>query len=363
MRFLADGPSIPDDLLVARDEGRVVIFCGAGLSRARAELSDFFELAQRVIQSLGVTSNNPAKKILEEAREVETRTGVSGLISIDRVFGFLERDFLSTDIESCVARTLRPNSTVDVSAHQVILDLAKGPDGKARVVTTNFDRLFESCDSNLRSWTPPRLPDPKNHSEFEGIIHLHGRVDETYSRADGNGFVLSSAAFGKAYLADGWATRFIQAILERYAVVFIGYAADDPPVQYLLEALNGSLISRAGVYAFQLGTSQDASAKWRQKGVQPIEYDEGENHRSLWETLSAWARRAQNPEAWHDNVIALAQRGPEAILPFERGQVAHIVSTLLGSKKFASAAKPPPASWLCVFDRTIRYSKSTRIWD
>jgi hypothetical protein len=29
VRFVADGPSIPDELLVARDEGRVVFFCGA----------------------------------------------------------------------------------------------------------------------------------------------------------------------------------------------------------------------------------------------------------------------------------------------------------------------------------------------
>jgi hypothetical protein len=34
LRFLAEGPSIPDELLVARDEGRVVFFCGAGVSRA-----------------------------------------------------------------------------------------------------------------------------------------------------------------------------------------------------------------------------------------------------------------------------------------------------------------------------------------
>jgi hypothetical protein len=44
MRFLASGPSIPDELLVARDEGRVILFCGAGVSRAQAGLSDFLSL-------------------------------------------------------------------------------------------------------------------------------------------------------------------------------------------------------------------------------------------------------------------------------------------------------------------------------
>src|SRR5436190_5808092 len=34
MRFVSGGISIPDELLVARDEGAVVFFCGAGASRA-----------------------------------------------------------------------------------------------------------------------------------------------------------------------------------------------------------------------------------------------------------------------------------------------------------------------------------------
>ncbi len=49
MRFFENGPSIPDELLIARDEGRVVFFCGAGVSKARAKLLDFFRLVEKVI--------------------------------------------------------------------------------------------------------------------------------------------------------------------------------------------------------------------------------------------------------------------------------------------------------------------------
>jgi hypothetical protein len=103
MRFLAGGPSIPDELLIARDEGRVVFFCGAGVSRARAGLSDFLELAQRVIDTLGVLTDSPAWRIDEEARKTDPKMGVSGQISVDRVFGLLGRDFLARDIEAAVA--------------------------------------------------------------------------------------------------------------------------------------------------------------------------------------------------------------------------------------------------------------------
>jgi hypothetical protein len=265
-------------------------------------------------------------------------------------------------LTAAVAKALKPSPDVDLSAHRIMLDLSRAPDGKYRLVTTNFDLLFESCDSSLRFCCPPRLPDPHRYDEFEGIIHLHGHVDNEYQGAAGDGFVLSSSEFGRAYLSDGWATQFIKAILDNYFVVFIGYAADDPPVLYLLEALNRHFGSLEGVYAFQSGSQSEAEAKWRHKGVQPIAYDDAGEHRILWETLAAWATRAQDPIAWQDEVICQARKGPEAMLPHQRGQVAHIVSTLEGVRKFCCSTDPPPAEWLCVFDSTIRYSKPGHIW-
>ncbi len=357
MRFFADSPSIPDELLIARDEGRVIFFCGAGVSRARAGLLDFFGLAEKVTDSLGVAADAPIRKLIKEARDLDQRTGFSGLISADRVFGLLERDFRVRDIEASVANALKTTSDVDLSSHRIMLDLARSTDGKTRLVTTNFDLLFESCDGSLPSHKPPRLPDPMRQDEFEGIIHLHGHVDAAYCGACGDGFVLSSSEFGHAYLADGWATQFIRTILDKYIVVFVGYAADDPPVLYLLEALNKHQKSLSGMYAFQAGSQSDAEAKWRHKGVLPIAYDETDGHKSLWDTLSAWACRAQNPDSWYGNVIDLARKGPEALRPHERGQVAHIVSTLEGAKRLTGSENPPPAEWLCVFDPSIRYLK------
>lgn len=125
MRFFENGPSIPDELLVARDEGRVVFFCGAGVSQARAGLSDFFGLADKVIKRLGVPPDNSVCKILNETREIDRRTGIAGLISADRIFGLLEQDFNTSDIESAVAEALQPTPDVDLSAHQILLELAK----------------------------------------------------------------------------------------------------------------------------------------------------------------------------------------------------------------------------------------------
>lgn len=78
MRFTEGGPSLPDTLLRARDEGRVVFFCGAGVSRARAGLADFFGLAASVIRELGAPENSDASKVLRKAREVGQNSTLRG---------------------------------------------------------------------------------------------------------------------------------------------------------------------------------------------------------------------------------------------------------------------------------------------
>ena len=49
--------------------------------------------------------------------------------------------------------------------------------------------------------------------------------------------MLTSAEFGDAYLRNGWASRYIHDLVRAYTVVLVGYQAEDPPMRYLLEAL------------------------------------------------------------------------------------------------------------------------------
>ena len=140
MRFFENGPSIPDELLVARDEGRVVFFCGAGVSRARAGLSDFFDLADNVIQRLGISKDSPALSILDEAKKLSTRTGVDGLISADRIFGLLEHDFYPRDIEIEVAKV----SAGLIEGTVEILDIRFG-----HLWTNVNGEMFEEAGFNL----------------------------------------------------------------------------------------------------------------------------------------------------------------------------------------------------------------------
>lgn len=350
MQFCENSPNIPDELLIARNEGRVVFFCGAGVSMARAGLPSFLSLTKQVIKDIKVQPDELAYEKLNEVKK--------GIGSADQVFGALEREFSAYNRQRAVARALKPSPNLDLSCHQALLDLATTPEGKVQLVTTNFDRLFEECNQNLPIYYPPNLPDPLQEDQMHGIVHLHGCVDENYHQAVGDGFILSSSEFGRAYLAEKWATEFIQKILSQYVVVFVGYRAEDPPIQYLLEALRNKPENVQGIYAFQSGNQDELVAQWKPKGVTVIPYQtypDGDRHRALWNTLEAWAERAKSPKGWYQAVInGLAQRQPQELQPYQRGQVAHVISTLEGGREFAKEKATPPAEWLCVFDCKLR---------
>ena len=322
-------------------------------------MSYFYGLADSVLNQLRVDSDHVTRKVLAEAGEIHKRTGASGLISADRIFGLLERDEFSIEhIEAAVAKALKPNPNVDLSAHRIILDLATTTEGNLRLVTTNFDRLFEAASTEqMQILQPSHLNSSANWNDLNGVVHLHGIVDEHYQQAEKDGFILTSSQFGWAYLAEGWATRFFREILGQYVVVFIGYTADDPPVHYLLEALNNRQGQLTEIYAFQEGSENEAISKWLHKGLQAIAFDKDIDYSALWDTLKAWAERARSPESWYDAVIKRAYNSPKALRPFERGQVAHVVSNANGARLFAEAEQVPPAEWLCVFDSGRRYER------
>lgn len=357
MRFIANGPAIPSQLLTARDAGQVLFFCGAGLSRAAAGLPDFIDLAGQVIDVLGSTSRSDARRLHAAAKAARDDVHSQGGPDIDRVFSQLEREFEIGDIRRAVAQSLKPQREPNLAYHRALLALSQVRSGEVRLVTTNFDQLFEACDDTLRSWAPPHLPDPAFAGSFQGVVHLHGSVDAAYTEVIGDALVVSTAEFGHSYLADGWATRFIQSLMRRFTIVFVGYSAGDPPVQYLLEAVTRFDAPTNPIFAFHAGDEEQANAQWLHRGVTPIAYDPADGHAALWDTLMAWAERARDPVGWTESVLRRAQSGPEALLPHERGMVCDVVSSSDGARALTTVLPLIPASWLRVFDARERCAR------
>ena len=355
MRFLPDGPNIPDELLEERDNGNVVFLCGAGVSRP-AGMPDFPGLARDVVEELGTPDDAPSRTML--SRWDDESIPADAHPPLDQIFNLLQREYGVSRIEELIAERLGTQGGADVSAHETVLRLSRSVDDKPQIVTTNFDLLFEEAASRqLTTYVRPALPDLAAEQSINGLVYLHGRINpEVRQDEDRQRLVVSSADFGQAYLADGWATRFMRDLLDRYIVVLLGYSANDPPVSYLLQGLHAQGYgNRNPLFTFDSGTEEEVQQRWQDRGVQALAYPKTDAHSALWDTLSAWAGRADDPLSWQRRIIDLARQGPRNLRPYERGQVASLVRTDKGAKLFADAEPPLSGEWLCVFDRNVRY--------
>lgn len=317
------GPDIPDDLLAAQESGNVMFLCGAGASK-NAGLPLFDELVLQVYEALDESLVGPAEG---EAMEQE---------QYDRVLRCLERRLVDPNpmrgqemrnrIRSVVANALTPPDDPDLSNHLAVLKLSRGPEGSIRLVTTNFDTLFERAwitrhREPLASHAGPAMPQPRT-AGFEGVLHLHGRIADPaiqppLSQTD---LVLTSVEFGDAYLRSGWASRYLYDLVRAYTVVLVGYAANDPPLRYILEVLEADrqrFRDLNTVYAFADTAGQPEELigdRWRAKGIEPILYrSDGNDHSTLYDTIQEWQVYARNPTGWlcHRLTPTLSEPPPE----------------------------------------------------
>ncbi|WP_397458767.1 SIR2 family protein [Pseudomonas asplenii] len=355
MRFHPDGPSIPDVLLERCDAGRVVFLCGAGVSLPSG-LPTFVGLTQYVIEFF----DPPADSEIMAAFQPWLDGPSAANVPLDQIFNLLHLEYGKDEVNALVSERLSaPLQIKDIGReHGLIKRISSSQSGVPQIVTTNFDRLFEvgQGDGHLDWHVPPAFPDLNFGSKIEGITYLHGRLVETTSEV--HPYVLSSADFGRAYLSEGWATNFIRHLLERHTVVLVGYQAEDPPVKYLLQGLNhDGQYDRSRLYAFDRGLPEEIEAKWRDRGVTAIAYS---NHSDLWTSMEAWAERADDPRNWRASIIAQCQQDPKALAPHERGQVAHVLRTVQGTRLFSEAYPTPHPEWICVMDAHVRSAKPSR---
>jgi len=277
MQFVADGPDIPAELLRAQEDGRLVWFCGAGVSK-RAGLPLFGELVDEVCRALTWT-----RDAIEQG---EFDRG-----NYDRVVTLLERRFESRDVRRHVRRLLAVPPDPRLDTHSALIKLATR-DQKIRLVTTNFDRLFEEARPEIPATAAPLLPIPKPN-KWNHLVHLHGTLSP--ENPDREQLVLSSADFGVAYLTERWASRFVGDLFNHFTVLFVGYSVDDPVMRYLVDAIAAerradSRIGAAFVIAEAGADSPESTeGKWKAKGIVPILYSPADEHSLLHTTLHSWS--------------------------------------------------------------------------
>ena len=324
MQFVRNGPDIPERLLQAHEEGRVVFFCGAGISYP-ARLPDFRGLVSALYKELG----EPPNAIQQAAIKAGQFDTAIGLLEAEIVGG---RETVRQKMAKILTPDLSaPNST---ATHEALLTLAKSRDGRDRLITTNFDRLFEEVIAvkglTIKCLQAPLLRVPKNR--WGGIVYLHGLLSPAPTASDLDDLVVSSGDFGLAYLTERWAARFVSELFRNYTVCFVGYSINDPVLRYMMDALAADRLlgeSPPEMFAFgsyPKGKEEERANEWKAKNVTPILYREHKRHSYLHKTLRTWA------ETYRDGVrgkerIVVEYEPPAMLRPAEIGVICDALAT------------------------------------
>lgn len=132
MRFIPNGPDIPHSLINAHEEGRVVFFCGAGIS-SPAGLPLFNGVVEKIYEILNIEKTESEKELIKKEQYDSTLELIEKRLFLDK-----------TSIRLGLHQILKPNYRKRNArrTHEALLKLARTLDGDYHIVTTNFDRIF-----------------------------------------------------------------------------------------------------------------------------------------------------------------------------------------------------------------------------
>lgn len=167
---------------------------------------------------------------------------------------------------------------------------------------------------------------------------------------------MSSGDFGRAYLTERWASRFVTELFRQYTVCFVGYSLNDPVLKYMVDAISAdrSLGERTpevfAIAPYKKGKQKRVYSEWESKGVVPVLYLEDKPHSRLHKTLKVWA---DDYRVGINGKLAIIRRyGPT--LPARvigADQVSRVLWALadrsgLPAKTFGELNPPAPIEWL-----------------
>ncbi len=349
MQFIRKGPEIPERLLQLHEDGRVVFFCGAGISYP-AQLPGFGSLVKQLYETLSISPN----AVQQAALKTNQFDTAIALLETDVKGG---RETVRRTVAEILTKDLtNPNAT---ATHEALLTLGQNREGQLRLITTNFDRIFEHVITSksllFSTYQAPLLPVPK--TRWDGLIYLHGLLSKDPTQGDLDRLVISSGDFGLAYLIERWASRFVSELFRNYTVCFVGYSINDPVLRYMMDALAADKLlgeSPPEMFAFGScvkGKEAQAENDWKAKNVTPILYNGNRHHTNLHKTLHAWANVYRDGVRGKERIVAECAGSLPLASTIQDNFVGRMLWALshnsgLPAKLFANFNPAPSLDWL-----------------
>jgi hypothetical protein len=305
-----------EPLIAAQQDGSLVIFAGAGVSNSKpSNLPLFNELTQLIGEWAHETRKNN-----------ETNERFLGRLTDQGV-----------KVHERVAQIFSNPESQPTRLHKDLLRLFNSPD-RIRLVTTNFDPHFETAAKEVFGRLPDvyRTPALPLGDDFSGIVYLHGSV-----QSDPKRLVLTDKNFGRAYLTEGWATRFLRAMFARYSVLFVGYSHNDMIMDYLARGLP----PEGTQPRFALAKDCKDLTMWQHRGINPLTYPgTDEDYSKLVEAVAAWAEWANRGTLETEQRIKELVSGPPPLDKEEEDFLRWALNNDIAVRFFTRHAKSP--EWL-----------------
>lgn len=268
----------PNEIVDSIKEGKLVVFAGAGASvDSPTSLPDFEKLTLKIAEGTGYIRNKN--------------------VPFEVFLGGLKAKGINVNEEA--AEILASSSLKHNKLHEAIVNLFPDKDN-IKIVTTNYDLMFESVvdskDYKVPVYSAPALP---LGNDVHGIVHIHGDVNSS------DYMVVTDDDFGKAYLTEGYTSKFLIKLFESYTVLFIGYSYKDTILRYLTRAMYRSSPCKK----FILTT--DSKSDWDSFDIIPIYYPK-RKHALMREGLDKLGMCIKkNLFDWKKQLVEISEAPPE----------------------------------------------------
>lgn len=274
---------LPDPLIRAARERKLVLFVGSGLS-SMAGYPTWPQLIDRLVSDAERAPNART----EGLDAIKARGDYLMLAEFARVTlgAYTYTEILKEEVGHPLAPT---------AAHRLIA----ATDYRG-IITTNYDRLLEITITQERSWAPNTF----THEGYSAmgaalfnpelfLFKLHGDLSSPGS------IVLSTRDYERLILFSPHVRALLMGIFLNYKLLFVGYGLRDPDFNLILRELTLSFENYVPTHYALVpnpGTFE-ADHLLRQMNIELIGYDPADNHRAVVEALQQLHDAAPAPLA------------------------------------------------------------------
>lgn len=262
---------LPDPLVTALRERKLVLFLGSGLS-SMAGYPSWSQLIERLVAE---ARRRPGAR-LDGLEVLEARQDYFMLAEFARsTLGPAEYvDLLRQELGHPVAVT---------EAHRLIATT----DFRG-IITTNYDRLLETTITRERNWAPSTFTheglSPMAEALFNSELFLFKMHGDVLSPAS---IILTARDYDRVLLRSPHVRALLYGVLLNYKLLFVGYSLRDPDFNLILRELtmlfenyvptHYALVPNAGAF--------ESYHLLKRMNIQVLGYDPADNHREVLEVL------------------------------------------------------------------------------